>query len=146
MNASASRRLLLRRLISGGNYSSQAQLVQDLAAAGHRVTQATVSRDLEALGATKRSDGNGNVYVLDPGPAAPQLAAEVGEFIVAIDSSGDVVVVHTRAGAAHLVAGAIDAAGFDPILGTVAGDDTVMVVAAPGQGAMAVGLLEGAKI
>ena len=142
MNASASRRLLLRRLLSSGRYSSQAQLVADLAAAGHRVTQATVSRDLEALGAAKRSDGNGSVYVLDPGPTAPQLAAEVGEFIIAIASSGDVVVVHTRAGAAHLVAGAIDAAGFEPVVGTVAGDDTVMVIAAPGQGAAAVGLLE----
>lgn len=145
MNASASRRLLLRRLISSGSYSSQAQLVEKLAAAGHRVTQATVSRDLEALGASKRSDGNGGVYVLDPGPPAPQLAAEVGEFVVAIVASGDVVVVHTRAGAAHLVAGAIDAAAFEHILGTVAGDDTVMVVAAPGRGATAAALLEGAE-
>lgn len=111
--------------------TSQSELVDLLASRGHAVTQATVSRDLQVVGAVKAGDER---YKLadraDPGEALESMARAVDEYVEAITPSGNLVVLHTPPGAAHIVAAALDRAGLEAVAGTVAGDDTVLVVAA----------------
>jgi transcriptional regulator of arginine metabolism len=119
---------------------SQAQLVEWLAVGGIEATQATVSRDLEDIGAVKvRAAGGESVYAVPDLPkdrVAPEehLRRVLGEWLVEVASSANVVVVRTPPGSAHVVASALDRAALDEIVGTVAGDDTIMVVAAEGVG------------
>jgi transcriptional regulator of arginine metabolism len=133
----ATRRRLIRKLLAEGTVTSQVELVGLLEVEGHPVTQATVSRDLDALGATKVRDNAGAVfYTITAQPAQLsdaeiRLMKSINDFVEEIAVSGDIVVVRTPPGAAHLVAGAIDAVRLDGVLGTVAGDDTLMVIAAP---------------
>lgn len=128
----------MRRLLSDGGVTSQKQLADLLADAGFTVTQATVSRDLDALGAVRvKSDGNGTHYeILDDRFAFKQglesAAIALSQFGQSIAASGNIVIVHTAPGAAHLLASALDGAGLHEVLGTVAGDDTIMIVAAEG--------------
>jgi transcriptional regulator of arginine metabolism len=116
--------------------ASQAELVQYLAREGVQATQVTVSRDLEELGAVKvRRPGGALVYALPEHPEerpAPELHLRrvLGEWVADVSSSGNIVVVRTPPGCAHVVASALDRAGLAEVLGTVAGDDTVVVVAA----------------
>ena len=142
--STASRRRLIRKLLAEATITSQAQLVEMLEAEGLSVTQATVSRDLDALGASKvRSPEGVFQYSIAGEPAVlteaqSWLRRSINDCVEEIAVSGNVVVLHTPPGAAHLVAGAIDAASLDGVLGTVAGDDTLMVVAAPQPGGAAV--------
>ena len=132
------RRRLVRRLLADGTVTSQKQLAAALAEAGFEVTQATVSRDLDALGAVRvKTDDAGLHYeILDDRFAFKQgvesLAHALNQFAQSIASSGNIVVLHTAPGAAHLLASALDGAGLEEILGTVAGDDTIMIVASEG--------------
>lgn len=138
--ASATRRRRIRKLLAAGTITSQARLVELLEAEGFPVTQATVSRDLDALGAIKVREDSGSVYystVASPeelSEAEIRLRRAVNDFVEEIGVSGNVVVVHTPPGAAHLVASAIDTARVDGVLGTIAGDDTLMIVAVDGVG------------
>ena len=135
--ATATRRRLIRKLLADNTITSQARLVELLHEEGHTVTQATVSRDLDALGAAKQRGENGfDYYAIPPNPEPTsaverRLMKSINDFVDEIAVSGDIVVLHTPPGAAHLVAGAIDAVALDGVIGTVAGDDTLMVVAAP---------------
>ncbi|NND03582.1 MAG: arginine repressor [Acidimicrobiia bacterium] len=128
----------MRQLLADGNVTSQKQLAEALGEAGYAVTQATVSRDLDALGAVRvKSDGNGTHYeILDDRFAFKQgvdsASKALNQFAETIASSGNIVIIHTAPGAAHLLASALDGAGLHEILGTVAGDDTIMVVASEG--------------
>jgi transcriptional regulator of arginine metabolism len=129
----AARRGLLRRLLLERRISSQEEIVDRLARAGHRATQTTVSRDLTALGAVKVVDDGGERYTLpdEPAPAGglDELTRMLRQFAVEIDASANLAVVKTLPGSAGPVATALDRARLDGILGTVAGDDTVLVVA-----------------
>ncbi|MEI8051385.1 MAG: arginine repressor [Actinomycetes bacterium] len=113
--------------------SSQAQLVELLANEGVSATQATVSRDLEELGAiTVRIPGGDRALALPELPAqqiAPidHLRRVLGEWAVDVAPAGPLVVVRTPPGCAHVVASALDRTGLDGVVGTVAGDDTIMV-------------------
>jgi transcriptional regulator of arginine metabolism len=128
--------MILRRLLTEHTVGSQEQLVQLLAREGHKITQATVSRDLQVLGATKVLDpAVGERYAL---PAASESAADQQEqelarhmkqFVVKIGSSGNIVMLETPPGSAGPVAAALDAIGHQDVLGTIGGDDTIMVVA-----------------
>ena len=115
--------------------SSQAQLVALLADQGIEATQTTVSRDLEELGAVKvRLPGGETAYALPELPVhqiAPEdhLRRVLGEWVVEVAHSGNLVVLRTPPGSAHVVGSALDRSGFDGVVGTVAGDDTVLVVA-----------------
>lgn len=145
----SARRRTMRRLLAEGSVTSQKQLAEALAEAGFAVTQATVSRDLDALGAVRvKSDGKDLHYeILDDRFAFRQgiesAARAMSEFAQSLVTSGNLVVVHTAPGAAHLLASALDGAGLDDVIGTVAGDDTILVVAAEGvSGASLAELLE----
>ena len=122
-------------LLESGSVTSQAQLVDLLAESGVVATQATVSRDLEDMGAVKiRVRGGETAYALPELPAqrvAPEdhLRRVLSEWLVEVSNSGPVVVLRTPPGSAHVVGSAIDRAGLEDVLGTVAGDDTLMVIA-----------------
>lgn len=131
MSTTAARRRALRSIILERSVGSQTELVELLAGRGHPVTQATVSRDLQVIGAMK--DAAGDRYVLadrpDPDEARASLARALDEFVETIQPTGHLVVLRTPPGAAHVVAAAVDNARIAGVLGTVAGDDTVLVVA-----------------
>ncbi len=132
--STAARRKALRNLIREHDVERQTDLVELLEAAGHPVTQATVSRDLAAIGAVKERVDGGTRYVIPPpgnglDEVAP-LRRALADFVESIVPSGNLVVLRTPPGAAQIVAGAIDQAGLTSVLGTVAGDDTILAVAA----------------
>ena len=97
-------------------------------------TQTTVSRDLEDLGAVKvRLPGGETAYALPELPVhqvAPEdhLRRVLGEWVVEVGHSGNLVVLRTPPGSAHVVGSALDRSGAEGVVGTVAGDDTVLVV------------------
>jgi transcriptional regulator of arginine metabolism len=142
VTATASRRRVLRRLVTTRRVRSQAELVHLLGDAGHQVTQATISRDLDAIGAVK-DRAAGGTYTIPPNgtdDAADrrELAKAITDFVLSVVASGNLIVVKTNPGAAHLVAGAIDRAAPNGVVGTVAGDDTLLVVADETDGGTAV--------
>ncbi len=126
------------RRLAGQVVTSQEQLVGLLADEGIESTQATVSRDLDDLGAVKvRVPGAESMYAIPEHPAdrvvpIDQLRRVMGEWVVDVGSSGNLVVLRTPPGSAHVVASALDRTGIEGSIGTVAGDDTLMVVAAEG--------------
>src|ERR1700704_6837756 len=122
------------RLLEEQAISSEAQLVEMLAADGVLATQGAVSRDLEELGAVKvRIPGGAMAYAI-PEHAKERSAPDdhlrrvMGEFVVEVAHSVNLAVLRTPPGSAHVVASALDRAGLPDVLGTVAGDDTLMVV------------------
>ena len=129
------RQQTIARLIEQNQVTNQPQLVELLSAEGITATQATVSRDLEDLGAVKvRVPGGATVYAVPefaPERVAPldHLRRVMGEWVADVTSSGNLVVVRTPPGCAHVVASALDRSGLDGLLGTVAGDDTMLCVA-----------------
>jgi transcriptional regulator of arginine metabolism len=122
------------RLLEEQPISSQAQLVELLAADGVLATQATVSRDLEELGAVKvRIPGGTMAYALPEHTkegAAPDdhLRRIMGDFVIEVSHSANLVVLRTPPGSAHVIGSALDRAGFPEVLGNVAGDDTLILV------------------
>jgi transcriptional regulator of arginine metabolism len=126
----------ISRLLEEQAVSSQAQLVELLAADGVVATQATVSRDLEDLGALKVRIPGGTMAYAIPEHAkegsAPDdhLRRVMGEFVVEVAHSGNLVVLRTPPGSAHVIGSALDRAGIPHVLGTVAGDDTLILVCA----------------
>ena len=125
----------IARLLEQHDVTSQARLVDLLATDEISATQATVSRDLEDLGAIKvRVRGGEPVYAIPELPAervAPEdhLRRVLGDWVVEVASSGPFVVLRTPPGSAHVVGSALDRADPPEIVGTVAGDDTLLVVA-----------------
>jgi transcriptional regulator of arginine metabolism len=105
-----------------------------LAIDGVMATQATVSRDLEELGAVKVRIPGGTMAYAIPEHAKERTAPDdhlrrvMGEFVVEVAFSANLVILRTPPGSAHVVASAIDRAGLAGVLGTVAGDDTILVV------------------
>ncbi|MEU3649239.1 arginine repressor [Lentzea sp. NPDC034063] len=118
---------------------SQSELAKLLASEGIDVTQATLSRDLDELGAVKLRgpDGGAPVYVI-PEDGSPvrgvqggttRLVRVLGELLVSTDFSGNLAVLRTPPGAAQFLASALDRAALHEVVGTIAGDDTILVVA-----------------
>jgi transcriptional regulator of arginine metabolism len=143
MATKTQRQQLVARLIAQHAVSNQPQLVDLLAAEGISATQATVSRDLEDLGAVKvRVPGGETVYAVpefEPARLAPQnqLRRVMGEWVAEVRHSGPMVVVKTPPGCAHVVASALDRSGLDGLIGTVAGDDTIFCIAGEDVGGVA---------
>jgi transcriptional regulator of arginine metabolism len=118
---------------------SQTELAKLLVAEGVDVTQATLSRDLDELGAVKLRgvDSGAPVYVI-PEDGSPvrgvqggtaRLARLLDELMVSLDASGNLMVLRTPPGAAQFLASAIDRAALEEVVGSIAGDDTVAVIA-----------------
>jgi len=136
------RHQLIVELVSHHPVRSQTELADLLAANGLHVTQATLSRDLVELDAVKVRAANGTlVYAVpaeggDRRPRAPgesaaasqRLARLCAELLVSAEASANLVVLRTPPGAAQYLASAFDKAEFPEILGTIAGDDTVLVI------------------
>lgn len=126
----------IQRLLEEHAVSTQEQLVDLLAADGVIATQATVSRDLEDVGAIKvRVPGGETVYAVPALPkdaVAPEdhLRRVCSEWVVEVSHSHNLVVLRTPPGSAHVVGSALDRAGLPDVLGTVAGDDTLLLVIA----------------
>ena len=120
----------IAQLIRTEPLASQEELAERLAALGFGVTQATVSRDLEQLGAVKvRRDGKlGYVLPDSPSPGTPsQLASVLRDWVRSVDFAGNLVVLKTPPGSAHLVGFALDQAALPDVVGTISGDDTIFV-------------------
>jgi len=132
----AQRQHAVARLLANHHVTSQPQLVELLRKEGIRATQATVSRDLEELGAVKvRLPGGDLAYAIpeyEPERLAPQdhLRRVLAEWVAEVSHSQNLVVLRTPPGCAHVVASALDRSGTPGLLGTVAGDDTLLCVAA----------------
>lgn len=137
------RHQLIVDLITHVGVRSQGELAELLAERGVQVTQATLSRDLVELDALKvRSRHGGMVYAVpseggdrvptsgETAGATVRLTRLAAELVVSADFSGNIVVLRTPPGAAQFLASALDKADLDTVLGTIAGDDTVLVVAA----------------
>lgn len=121
---------------------SQSELARLLSDDGVTVTQATLSRDLDELGAVRVRTGDGHlVYAVpaeggDPTPrpagdesaGMDRLARRLGELLVSADSSANLVVLRTPPGGAHFLASAVDHSLLEAVIGTIAGDDTVLLV------------------
>lgn len=106
---------------------TQEELVEELRRRHHQVTQATVSRDIRELGLLRAPGPDGPRYSV--GTALGARGVQVlRDFVLRVDSVQFMAVLHTPPGTANLVAYAIDEAGWPEVLGTVAGDDTVLVV------------------
>lgn len=133
----------ISELINTRPVRSQTELADLLAQQGVSVTQATLSRDLEELGAVKvrGTDASPAAYVLPPEGEGPLRAATqppdrllrlLRELLTSADHSGNLAVLRTPPGAAQFLASAIDRTGLRDIVGTIAGDDTILVVARDG--------------
>jgi len=142
----AARHARIVELVRSRPVRSQTELVELLAAAGAQVTQATLSRDLEELGAMKVRGADGAAVYLIPEdgvplhrPAGPpatgierppaRLVRLLRELLTGADASGNLAVLRTPPGAAQFLASALDRSGLPELVGTIAGDDTVLVVA-----------------
>jgi transcriptional regulator of arginine metabolism len=135
----AARQGRIVEIVSTRPVRSQSELLALLEAEGIETTQATLSRDLDELGAVKLrgADGGTPVYVI-PDDGSPvrgieggtsRLARLLGELLVSADASGNLAVLRTPPGGAHYLASALDRAALHDVVGTVAGDDTLLVVA-----------------
>mgnify|MGYP001266403001 CR=1 FL=1 len=123
---------------------SQVELAEVLAADGFQVTQGTLSKDLMEVGAVRvRSPEGDLVYAVtavtqhDRQRAMTRLARLCGELLISAEGSANLAVVKTPPGAAQYLASAIDKAGWEQVLGTIAGDDSILIVARDPLGAPA---------
>lgn len=114
---------VIRSIVRENNVRTQRELAEKLQAAGYDCTQATISRDITDMGLVKSESGN---YEL---PEDMRLQRMVSELVEEVYLAGNMVVVKTFPGGAPGVAGAIDKAGVIGSLGTVAGDNTIMIAA-----------------
>src|ERR1700710_1064269 len=157
INSKAARQARIVAMLAGQAVRSQAELAALLRGAGMAVTQATLSRDLDELGAVKLRTPDGGLpsYVV-PEDGAPitsragrdtppqRLTRLLAELLVSAEASANLVVLRTPPGASNFLASALDRAGLSEVLGKAAGDDTIMVIARDptGGAALAAELLE----
>jgi transcriptional regulator of arginine metabolism len=141
LHSKAARHARIVSIVESRPVHSQAELAQALAAEGFRVTQATLSRDLDELGAVKlRTPDRGQPTYVVPADGAPlaarhaaddppaRLSRLLAELMISAEASANLAVMRTPPGASMFLASAIDRAGLPDVLGTVAGDDTILVI------------------
>jgi transcriptional regulator of arginine metabolism len=130
-----SRHQAIKEIVAVRPITRQDDLVRALTERGFKVTQATVSRDIAEIPLHKVRTAQGLVYHWHGPLTEPtsRLSRMMREFALSVSRSGNILVVKTAGGAASTVAGSLDDAGLAPVLGTIAGDDTIMVVAKDGQ-------------
>ncbi|NBU57674.1 MAG: arginine repressor [Actinobacteria bacterium] len=131
MSSVTARRAKAISLIKAGLIHSQSDLVKQLKKAGYPVTQATASRDLEEIGAVRGRNGFGeSVYKISDSDdeSISRTMPVPSDLIISVEASGNLAVVRTPPGGAQLLASSLDHSGIKDIIGTIAGDDTVLVV------------------
>lgn len=146
MTTRTARLHMISQIIEQQDVSSQAELVTRLAQTGILVTQATLSRDLEILGAVKVHGIDGQTRYVIPQDGTGEISKSAGtrlgrtlnEYMASADYSGNIVMLRTQPGAAGLLASAIDRANLSVVIGTIAGDDTIMIVTKDVEGGQAV--------
>lgn len=130
----------ISELIEREVISTAAQIVVLLQAEGVGATQATVTRDLQELGTIKIRDEHGSrriVIASAPTVSSPpidHLRRMMGEWVVSVENSDNLVVLRTPPGCSHVVASALDRSALGGVLGSVAGDDTILVIASESRG------------
>lgn len=125
MKQKAQRLAEIRRIVQGQEVSTHQQLVEELKTRGFEVTQATVSRDLTELGLPKIRKAGKSVYSL---PEVEKVRKMMNDFVQDIETSQNLVVVKSLPGSAQSVASSLDGTHWPDLLGTVAGDDTVLLI------------------
>jgi len=123
----------IREIIARHQVGTQEELAEALRRQGLAVTQATVSRDIKRLGLIKAPAKDGRARYVVPERPSPidvlrRLRSALAEYVLSVDAGEDLVVVHTLTGCASAVAEAIDETRWDEVVGTVAGDNTILVV------------------
>ncbi len=123
-------------IIRGKSIETQEDLAASLQKEGFEVTQATVSRDIKELGITKTPTGSGRYRYVAPKERAfedsrRRMGRLLRDSVVSIDYSENLLVIRTLTGNAHAVAAVIDNTGIPEIVGTIAGDDTILIVVKP---------------
>ena len=127
----SARRAKAISLIESGAVHSQSDLVVLLKKSGYQVTQATASRDLEEIGAVRaRTKSGESVYQIPGGTdeALARVSPMPSKLILSVDYSANLAVIHTPPGAAQFVASSLDHADLTGVIGTIAGDDTIILV------------------
>ena len=130
------RQALILELVEAGPISSQEELRRLLVGRGWKVTQATLSRDLRDLGLARVTTEDGVRYVVPEArseTSSPALDATLAQFLASIDGVSELIVLHTLPGGAQPVAEAIDAEAWPDVLGTIGGENTILVVCRSGQ-------------
>ena len=124
------RHAAILRVVRERRIESQDELREALSEKGFVVTQATLSRDIRELGLAKLADPQGGAYYAHPHRAAlrPDLAHVLPALLVSVEGVGPLLVLKTASGSAGAVTEALDQAGWGEIMGTIAGDDTVLVI------------------
>lgn len=120
-------------LIRVGALASQEELAERLCALGYAVTQATISRDLEQIGAVKVRRGGQLSYALPDQMqpvAVPRRSEILRDFVRSIDAASNLVVLKTPPGSAHMIGVVLDQSGLQEIVGTICGDDTIFIACA----------------
>jgi transcriptional regulator of arginine metabolism len=125
----------IREIIKTNKISSQDRLLAELKKSGFDVTQATVSRDMQYLSLIKVHDADrneyysmGTKYASDPSAGIRKLKTKFEENVLSAERANNIIVIKTNPGEAQGVAAAIDSSNFTEILGTVAGDDTIICI------------------
>jgi len=129
---------VIEELIVNQEIRSQNELLEILKSKGFEVTQTTLSRDLDEINAIKSSNSTGkNIYTIKKKSVDKlnssknvrnKLEKSLSEFVISVDSSANLAIIHTPAGAAQYVASLIDQSAIDKVIATIAGDNTVLVV------------------
>jgi transcriptional regulator of arginine metabolism len=131
-DARVRRQRAIADLLRANSLASQDELAERLSELGFAVAQATISRDLEHLGAVKIRRGGTVTYALPDqlggaSWAGPRLEAILREWVRSIEPAGNLIILKTPPGSAHLVGVALDQAELPEVAGTISGDDTVFV-------------------
>lgn len=127
----SARRAKAISLVQSGLIHSQSDLVVHLKKSGYKVTQATASRDLEEIGAVRARDKVGeSIYKIEESAedAIVRSTPLPSQLILSVDHSANLAVIHTPPGAAQFLASSLDHAGLTGVIGTIAGDDTIILV------------------
>lgn len=128
-SSKSSRKVFIETVIKDKDIGTQNEIVSMLRSAGYEATQATVSRDIQELGLIKQQlPGGGFRYVKPPDPKLQKLRTLFAEAVIKIDFSENFIVIHTLSGSANTAAALIDRMNNSEIMGTIAGDDTVLII------------------
>ncbi len=130
---------LIRQIVESQVIRTQEELADALKARGIRVTQATISRDIKELHLIKAMDNDGSSrYVISERSehdVSERMIRLLSDSVISVDSAGNLIVVQTLSASAHVAAEAIDSLHWATIVGTIAGDNTVLIVARSDEGA-----------